>query len=267
MFSEFPLYLATVDSIATVSDTLVGTITTTSGSKILTGTNTNFIVQTPVGSQVFVTIDDVKTSLGYVGQVISDTQLFLEEEASSVVTGVEGTVDVYKSGYSIGSNGFLSETNASLQTIVDFFRRVHVAENYTKNVSVLVPYTVEDGESPEQVSYKFYGSPFYHWVILMVNNITNPYEQWPISQTELLEKISFKYPGESKDDTYEYRNVDTEYVEDYDAAAVVAGTQYEITIYDYEQELNEAKRNIKVLDPAFLDEFVKEFYSALNKEI
>lgn len=266
MFSEFPLYLATVDSIATVSDTLTGTITTTSGSKTITGTGTNFIVQAPVGSQIFVTISNVKTSLGYVGVVNSNTELFLEEATTSVVTGATGTVDVYKPGYTIGSNGFLSETNASLQTIVDFFRRVKVAENYTKNVSVLIPYTVEDGESPEQVSYKFYGTPFYHWVILMVNNITNPYEQWPISQTELLDKIAFKYPSESKDDTYEYRNITTDYVEDYDAAAVAAGTQYEITIYDYEQELNEEKRNVKILDPAFLDEFVKEFYNALNKE-
>ena len=268
MFSEFPLYLATVDAIATVSSNLTGTITTTSNSKTVTGTGTNFIVETPVGSQLFVEVAGVKTSLGYVGVVNSNTQLILEEFASTVVSNDDtATVDVYRSGYTVNANGFLQETNADARTIVDFFRRVNVTENYTKNISVLIPYTVEDGETPEMVSYKFYGTPFYHWVLLMINNITNPYEQWPIAQDELLAKIALKYPGESKDDTYEYRNVTTDYVEDYDAAAVAAGTQYEITIYDYEQELNEAKRNVKVLDPAFIDEFIKEFYSVLNKEV
>jgi hypothetical protein len=267
MFSEFPLYLATIDAIATVSSTLTGTITTTSNSKIVTGTGTNFIIEAPVGSQLFVTISDVKTSLGYVGVVNSNTELLLEESASNVVASATSTVEVYRSGYTVNDNGFLQETNSDAKAIVDFFRRVNVVEKYTKNVSVLVPYTVEDEETPELVSQKFYGTPFYHWVLLMLNNITNPYEQWPLTESELREKIAFKYPGESKDDTYEYRNVETDYVEDYSAAAVLAGTQYEVTIYDYEQELNEAKRNIKVLNPAFIDEFIKEFYSALNKEV
>lgn len=263
MFKEFPTLIAPIASIATVQNTLSGTILTSTDSKQVTG-NGNFVIEVAVGSQLF-TAD--MESIGYVGQILDEHTLLLEENAKYAVSNETAIVKNYKSGYKLASNGFLYPEKANAKYIADFFRRVVVNEKYSKTAAVYVPYTVEEGETPEMVSYKFYGTPFYHWIILMMNNITNPREEWPLDSNQLERKISVMYPDNNPYDIYEYRNTETRYVEDYDAEKLIQGIIYPVTIYDYESEMNEHKRIIKVLQPAFLDEFVRSYYNALNSSV
>jgi len=55
------------------------------------------------------------------------------------------------------------------------------------------PYVVKDGERPDYVSYKFYGTPMYDWVILLSNDIYNIYDDWPKNTTTLNSYIEEKY--------------------------------------------------------------------------
>ena len=77
--------------------------------------------------------------------------------------------------------------------IRDFFRRVVVSDTFRNNTVLLEDYIVLDGETPELVSNKFYESPYYHWVILMVNNIIDPREEWPISEKQVIERVYMNY--------------------------------------------------------------------------
>lgn len=69
-------------------------------------------------------------------------------------------------------------------TITDITRRAKVIDEFKEHSVDFVPYTVQDGERPEDVSLKFYGTPFYHWIIMLYNNIIDPYYDWPMSSVQ-----------------------------------------------------------------------------------
>jgi hypothetical protein len=77
--------------------------------------------------------------------------------------------------------------------ITDFLRRVAISDKFRENSVVIEDYFIQDGETPEQVSYKIYDTPSYHWVILMVNDITNPREEWPITDSKITDLVYLKY--------------------------------------------------------------------------
>jgi hypothetical protein len=60
---------------------------------------------------------------------------------------------------------------------------------------LFVEYLVKDGETPEEIAHRVYGSASLHWVLLLFNNIINPYFEWPLSQSDLDELIYKSYPG------------------------------------------------------------------------
>ncbi len=84
-------------------------------------------------------------------------------------------------------------SNSRPVAITDFLRRVSISDKFRENSVVLEDYFIQDGETPEQVSYKLYGTPAYHWVILMVNDITNPREEWPILDSKVTDLVYLKY--------------------------------------------------------------------------
>lgn len=266
MFEQFPVLLAPIDYITTVKTTLQGTIEVSLNSKVVTGTGTNFIMEvTQPGVQIYAIISGNKVALGYVAQIINETTLYLEEKSTvAVAPGTKCIAHVYKTGVKMEPNGFLYPVGATPKPIVDFFRRVQVSERFSSNISTLIPYEIKDGETPELVSQRFYNTPFYHWTILMINNIVNPREEWPLTEKQLMRKIEMFYPNNNYWDVYEYRNTATGYVEEYDPAAVLLGTQTEVSIYAYEFEKNEQKRQIKVIQPILVQDFIRDFYNTLN---
>jgi hypothetical protein len=140
--------------------------------------------------------------------------------------------------------------------IRDFFRRVDVASMFG-DVSVgLIPYTIPMGGTPESVANTFYASPYYHWVIILVNGIVDLYEEWPLSQTALNAKIADAY--DSPDDVHHYVNAD-----DYTVDSTAVGAT-PVTNVEYETALNDAKRSIRVLDPQYLSPFVTQFNTLIG---
>lgn len=77
--------------------------------------------------------------------------------------------------------------------ITDFFRRVTISPQFRDNAVILEDYFVLDGETPEMVSNKLYATPANHWVILLVNDITNPREEWPITDNKVTDLVYLKY--------------------------------------------------------------------------
>jgi len=55
------------------------------------------------------------------------------------------------------------------------------------------PYVVKDGERPDYVSFKFYGTPMYDWVILLSNDVYNIYDDWPKNTKTLNSYVEEKY--------------------------------------------------------------------------
>jgi hypothetical protein len=72
-------------------------------------------------------------------------------------------------------------------------RRVALSEETKKSYGAFVEYHVKDGERPEHIADRVYGNPEDHWIILLCNEIIDPYHDWYKSSTAMEEYISKKY--------------------------------------------------------------------------
>jgi len=63
------------------------------------------------------------------------------------------------------------------------------------NSSMLLYYTLREGDRPDTVANTVYGRSDLHWVILLFNEILNPYHEWPLSELSFQKSIELKYPG------------------------------------------------------------------------
>jgi hypothetical protein len=62
---------------------------------------------------------------------------------------------------------------------------------------MFIEYQIKDGDTPEIVADKMYGDSELHWIILIFNEITNPYYDWALSQRKLEGYAFNKYRGET----------------------------------------------------------------------
>ena len=92
--------------------------------------------------------------------------------------------------------GYTLDNNATYQVVSDVIKRVTVSQKTKENLVLFDDYDIKDGETPEIVSYKFYDSTDYHWVILLVNDIFDARFGWPLTDAQLFKYVQDKY-GES----------------------------------------------------------------------
>lgn len=78
--------------------------------------------------------------------------------------------------------------------VEDFFVRIVPGMDYEKLVSRLVPYTVEGNKTIEQVAFDYYGDVLLHWVVILSNNMTDVYTEWPVNDDVLFKQIYDTYP-------------------------------------------------------------------------
>ena len=150
-------------------------------------------------------------------------------------------------------------TGKTKTVVPDIFRRVHM-DKFFANRTNLTGYFVTDGQTPELVSQHVYGSTQYHWIILLANEIIDVQREWPKSQEELTLYVKDKYGANNSSDIHHYvLTADKSIVVDWDAAKASDGTYTALTNLQYEEEVNDKKRQIKVLNPLFLSAVTKQF--------
>jgi hypothetical protein len=176
----------------------------------------------------------------------------------------------------------------SKQVIVDIFKRVILSKEYLDNSLYFEEYDVLHGETPEEVSYRFYGTPTLNWAILMFNNIMDPRFEWPVSE-EVLYKITEKKYGSAQNvfsvnraknqkgyivETFFVLTEDSTHEEPVrllfenplgDGINTPIAYQDSAEIDDFESnfevetEKNEKNRTIKILKPAILQEVISNY--------
>ena len=82
-----------------------------------------------------------------------------------------------KTTYTFYPNG-VNGASADIVEVVDMMRRVRFLDTFgaIKNYKT---YTIKGGETPDIVSAKLYGSSEWYWLIMIFNNLTDPFSDWP----------------------------------------------------------------------------------------
>lgn len=155
----------------------------------------------------------------------------------------------------------------------DFLKVVDIGvyaqiKDYVKSFRYIAysPYTVQNGETPESVSQKMYGTPKYAYMILLVNDMHNIYEEWPMSYEVFNDYIEYKYGNINYATTTPYKYYGSNGIE-YTSTSWLELTdpgKYSYSIYEYEQELNTKKSFIKLLDQGKIIQFEVKLQELLN---
>jgi hypothetical protein len=148
--------------------------------------------------------------------------------------------------------------------VTDIFRRVSV-NRFANDFIDLQTITIPDGFTIEQVADKYYGDPNYHWVIMILNDIIDARTEWPMNSWDLDLYCKTKYGSDGMYEVHHYRTTDeNKYIVDFDAADLANGDIEEVTNLIYETELNESKREIKILPPKYIGSFEAMYKSMIS---
>ena len=160
-----------------------------------------------------------------------------------------------------------SHGTGKFKDVKNLLRRVAIRSKVKTNTMVYDTYDVKNGETPESIAFKLYGDAELHWVVMLLNDITDRYHDWPMSEAQFLQFVNEKYSNvdavhhyeisQSSGDTSVKINIGTDNT-DYPTATA-------ITNFEHEQEQQDIKRKIRLLDPSFIADFVEEFKSLMSE--
>lgn len=159
-----------------------------------------------------------------------------------------------------------SAGDENYKLVTNLLKRVAIRSKVKVNTLFFDTYDVKEGETPEMIADKLYDDPELHWIVLMVNDITDRYHQWPKNQNQFLSHINDKYSNISGTHHYEISQTsgDTTIKIDIGTDNTDHPTATLITNYEYEQERQDTSRKIRLLSPEYVSDFVEEFKSIMK---
>lgn len=98
---------------------------------------------------------------------------------------------------------FFPKTTYKNKSIINISHRTAFVEEYLKDITLMLPYTVNDNEKPEDIAYYYYGSIDYYWIVLMANKMYNYYEDWVMDADTFEKYLIKKYSDQSKKSGYD----------------------------------------------------------------
>ena len=164
----------------------------------------------------------------------------------------------------------------TFKDVKNLLRRVALNAKVKTNTLLYDTYDVKEGETPESVAFNLYGNAEFHWVVMLVNDITDRYHQWPMRYSQFLQYVNDKYDDVNAVHHYEIAQTSgdtTTKIEVYSNSALFSGdtdfygTATAVTNLEYEESLQDQRRKIKLLDPQFLSQFVKEFEGLMKESV
>ena len=149
----------------------------------------------------------------------------------------------------------------------DLLARVKLIANVKDNILGFDYYDVKDGETPEMIAHKYYGDVNLHWTILVVNDVIDYYEDWPMSVQRFEQFVKDKYDNPQGIHHYEISQTsgDTTVTIDVGMNTTEYPSATAISNYQYEDSIQEKKRQIRLIGTRYISGFVKEFESKMKE--
>jgi len=156
--------------------------------------------------------------------------------------------------------------------VTDLMTRVKIREKIKDEAAIYDSYDVPNGETPEITAFKHFGDTEYHWIILLTNSMLDSYYDWPLSEQAFETYITDKYANPDAVHHYEITQSSgpqtgsgpNDYSHKVEVNSTVTGAE-SVSNREYEQRLQDKKRTIKLLDPAYLTAFIEEFDSLVSR--
>jgi hypothetical protein len=181
--------------------------------------------------------------------------------------------------------------------VTNLLTRLQTVKGVIDNSALYYSYSLKDGDTPEIVASKYYGDAELHWSILLFNNIIDPYYDWPMGYQQFVDFLNDKYGSAATSqitihhyekiiattddysgqtttdvliidlDTYNSLPAEpTTIVKSIGSTTVTETTSRNaVSCYDYENNLNESKRNIKLIKKEIIQDVKKQFIALMGR--
>ena len=169
------------------------------------------------------------------------------------------------------------------QSVTNIMKRVKFKPEVLEDISEYYPYFVRDGERPDIISYNQYETVAFAYLIILINDIQDPIFDWPLSTQQFEQFIMNKY-GSLDSAMVTIKN----YYQIVRAEVPRTGTSERVpevkfivdettynsldqslrisqTNYDWEDELNNDKKEIRLISPDFIHDIdyqVKQYFTS-----
>ena len=80
--------------------------------------------------------------------------------------------------------------------------RPNIVQEFIDDATNLREYIIKDQDTPESIAFDVYGDVNLHWIIILANQITNVYKQWPRDARQLELYLFEKYKNQDDSDGY-----------------------------------------------------------------
>ena len=161
--------------------------------------------------------------------------------------------------------------------VKNLFKKGKLREDIFQNLAFFEKYKVIGDDRPDNVAFEVYDDASLDWIVLLSNNVLNVQSEWPLPQTDfdrfVLDKYgdyNTLYNGIHHYETEEVKNsqgvtivpaglqVDSSYSVSYydfftDQQITTGNISIPVTNYEYEEKLENDKRNIFLLKPRYLN--------------
>ena len=168
------------------------------------------------------------------------------------------------------------------QTVRNIMNRTKIKDSIKGDLAAYYPYFVKDGERPDILSYNYYGTIAYAYLILLFNNIIDPQFDWPMNTIDFENYIIAKYGnveaalGQTKfyyqiiraevpKTEIQERKEEVKFVVDETTYnALGEGSRKKITAYDYEAQINDNKRYIRLISKDLIADVDFKYKQAMS---
>lgn len=181
----------------------------------------------------------------------------------------------------------LTDYSGTTKTMVNLLARASIIPSLMEDPLLYYTYDITDGETVEMIADRYYGDPYRYWIILFSNQMLDPQWDWPLDRSSFEKYVVDKYsPSDPYSSIYGYQKVVTQYesstetttinkyaIDETTYNSLVNSTQTYVfnsgsttittekrilTYYDYELELNESKRTIKIIKSDYAEKIENE---------
>jgi len=160
-------------------------------------------------------------------------------------------------------------------TLVNLLKRVRIRSKIFNDSASYYPYVIQLNERIEHVAYNYYGDAHLSWLVLLSNDIVDPYFDWYLNPDEFNKFIVKKYGSvaEAQSTIKHYKNTTDSHTVSVDtfetsAASTLSGLSADdyvaVDAYTFEDELNESKKFIRLLDSSLVPLVTKELRLLMN---
>jgi hypothetical protein len=157
--------------------------------------------------------------------------------------------------------------NQSITNLATAFKLNDLVKN---NTFSMLNYVVDVHDKPDHVAFNYYDDSSYAWLVLLSNQILDPYFQWPLNTNEFNDWIKKKYGSiaaaqainmhcehNSKNITLSADSLEV-------SSGASSGDYSNIDAYTYWDRINDNRRNIKLVNKAHLTDINRQLKTSLD---